>query len=69
VLVAPDEEPAPDSVSTGTRVRAIRDVTLGLCAAGYLALVLFDGVESPLLSLTLIILVARALIQAHARQR
>jgi hypothetical protein len=46
-----------------------RDVTLGLCAVGYLALVLFDDVESPLLSLALIFLVACALIQPHVRHR
>jgi hypothetical protein len=41
------------------------DVALGLCAAAYLALVLFDDVESPLLSMALIFLVAYALIQPH----
>ena len=51
------------------RVRAVRDVTLGLCAAAYLALVLFDDVESPLLSMALIFLVAYALIQPHVRNR
>jgi uncharacterized membrane protein len=45
------------------------DVTLGLCAAAYLALVLFDDVESPLLSLMLIILVAYELIQPHVRSQ
>ena len=45
------------------------DVALGLCAAGYLALVLFDDVESPLLSMALIFLVAYALIQPHVRNR
>ena len=49
------------------RVRAVWDVTLGLCAAAYLALVLFDDVESPLLSMALIFLVAYALIQPHVR--
>ena len=47
------------------RVRAVWDFTLGLCAAAYLALVLFDDVESPLLSMALIFLVAYALIQPH----
>jgi hypothetical protein len=45
------------------------DVTLGLCATAYLAFVLFDDVESPLLSMTLIFLVAYALIQPHMRNR
>jgi len=49
--------------------RGARDITLGLCAAGYLALVLFDDVESPLLSMALIFLVAYALIQPHVRDR
>ena len=51
------------------RVRVAWDVTLGLCAAAYLALVLFDDVESPLLSIALIFLVAYALIQPHVRNR
>ena len=51
------------------RMRVGWDVTLGLCAAGYLALVLFDDVESPLLSLALIILVAYVLVQPHVRSR
>ena len=50
------------------RVRVVWDVTLGLCAAAYLALVLFDDVESPLLSMALIFLVAYALIQPHVRR-
>jgi hypothetical protein len=45
------------------------DVTLGLCAAAYLALVLFGDVESPLLAMALIFLVACALIQPHVRHR
>ena len=45
------------------------DVTLGLCATGYLAFVLFDDVERPLLSMALIFLVAYALIQPHLRNR
>ena len=51
------------------RTRVGWDVTLGLCATGYLALVLFDDVESPLLSLALIILVAYVLVQPHVRSR
>jgi hypothetical protein len=45
------------------------EVTLGLCAAAYLALVLFDDLESPLLSMALIFLVAYALVQPHVRNR
>lgn len=73
VLEVPDEVPgeAPSRASPSGRAgaRVIRDVALGLFATGYLALVLFDGVESPVLSAALIILVARALVQAHAGQR
>ena len=52
-----------------TRARVGWDVTLGLFAAAYLAFVLFDDVESPLLSMALIFLVAHALIQPHVRNR
>jgi hypothetical protein len=45
------------------------DVALGLCATAYLAFVLFDDVESPLLSMALIFLVAYALVQPHVRNR
>ena len=71
VLEVPDAVPdeVPSRASPSGRARVIRDVTLGLFATGYLALVLFDGVESPLLSAALIILVARALVQAHGGQR
>jgi hypothetical protein len=51
------------------RMRVGWDVTLGLCATAYLAFVLFDDVESPLLSMALIFLVAYALIQPHLRNR
>ena len=51
------------------RVRVFWDVTLGLCAAAYLALVLFGDVESPLLSIGLIALVAYELMQPHLRNR
>jgi hypothetical protein len=50
-------------------VQAGWDVALGLFAAAYLALVLFDDIESPLLSMALIFLVAHALIQPHVRKR
>ena len=42
---------------------------LGVCSAAYLALVLFDDVQSPLLSMALIFLVAYELIQPHLRNR
>lgn len=51
------------------RVRMGWDVTLGLCAVAYLAFVLFDDVESPLLSIALIVLVVYALIEPHVRNR
>jgi hypothetical protein len=51
------------------RAQLARDITLGLCGFAYLALVLFDDVQSPLLSMVLIILVAYELIQPHLRSR
>ena len=60
---------ARESESRGVRTHAARDVTLGLCTFAYLTLVLFDDVESPLLSIMLIALVAYALIQPHVRNR
>lgn len=51
------------------RHRLFWDITLGLCAAGYLALVLFDGVESPLFSLALIAVVGYKLVQPRLRNR
>jgi hypothetical protein len=54
--------------ATGSRgIRVGWDLALALCAAAYLALVLFDDVESPLLSMALIFLVAHALVQPHLR--
>ena len=69
--VAPARYRAPDRESDcrGARSQVGRDLTLGLCAIGYLAFVLFDDVESPLLSLVLLFLVAYALIQPHVRNR
>lgn len=58
-----------ESPAAARRIPAAWDVTLGLCAAAYLAFVLFDDVESPLLSIVLIFLVAYALIQPHVRNR
>ena len=63
------QAPTQDSASRRVRVRVVWDVTLGLCAAAYLALVLFGDVESPLLAMALIFLVACALIQPHVRHR
>jgi hypothetical protein len=42
---------------------------LGLCSVAYVVLVLFDDVQSPLLSMALIFLVAYELIQPHLRSR
>jgi hypothetical protein len=44
-------------------------VVLGLGVLGYLALVLFDDVESPLLAMMLIGLVAYELVQSHRARR
>jgi hypothetical protein len=72
VRVAPTPRaatPDRDSESRGAQSQVGRDVTLGLFAIGYLGFVLFDDVESPLLSMALIFLVAYALIQPHVRNR
>ena len=58
-----------EAPTASRRVRVAWDLTLGLCAATYLALVLFDDVESPLLAMALVFLVAYALIQPHVRNR
>ena len=68
-LPAPAEAPTQDFAPRRVRVRVVWDVTLGLCAAAYLALVLFGDVESPLLAMALIFLVAYALIHPHVRNR
>jgi hypothetical protein len=60
---------ATGTSNVGGRVRAYWDLALGVCAVAYLTLVLFDDVESPLLSLALIILVTNALLQPHLRNR
>src|ERR1035441_9555911 len=70
VQVAPSPHArARESESRGVRTHAARDVTLGLCTFAYLAVVLFDDVESPLLSIVLIALVAYALIQPRSEER
>ena len=58
-----------DAHAAEVRARLVKDVTLGLCVSVYLALVLFDNIESPLLSIGLIVLVAYELIQPHMRNR
>jgi hypothetical protein len=64
---APQVRPAQNGGSSGVRTHVAWDVILALCTLGYLALVLFDDVESPLLSLALIAVVAYELIQPHVR--
>jgi hypothetical protein len=51
------------------RAQLAWDVLLGLCSSAYLVLVLFDDVQSPLLSMALIFLVAYELIQPRLRNR
>lgn len=63
-LAAPAE-----TTAESRRARAYWDVALGVFAAAYLAVVLFDDVESPLISLALMILVAHELIRPHMRNR
>jgi hypothetical protein len=66
---APQVRPAQNAGSSGVRTHVAWDVTLALCTLGYLAMVLFDDVESPLLSLALMVVVAYELIQPHVRNR
>ena len=63
------ETPAQDAQAGEVRARLVKDVTLGLGVAAYLALVLFDNIESPLLSIALVVLVAYELVQPHRRNR
>jgi hypothetical protein len=60
---------AYDPTSDGARAQLARDILLGLCSFAYLVLVLFDDMQSPLLSMALIFLVAYELIQPHLRNR
>ena len=62
------ELPAHDPAS-GVRAQIAWDIMLVLCGAAYVVLVLFDDVQSPLLSMALIFLVAYELIQPHLRSR
>jgi hypothetical protein len=72
---AAQRRPSPHGETSGqdahaeVRARLVKDVTLGLCVSVYLALVLFDNIESPLLSIGLIVLVAYELVQPHMRNR
>ncbi len=63
------ELPDQDAHACEVRARLVKDVTLGLGAFAYLALVLFDNIESPLLSIALVVLVAYELVQPHMRNR
>jgi hypothetical protein len=63
------EAEAASAPPVSRRVRAYWDVALGLGAIAYLLFVLFDDVESPLLSLALLILVAHELFEPHVRNR
>ena len=62
------ELPAHDPAS-GVRAQIAWDIMLVLCGAAYVVLVLFDDVQSPLLSMALIFVVAYELIQPHLRSR
>ena len=57
------------SPSKWMRVMLIRDAALALGVSAYLALVLFDDIESPLISLALIILVTYELFRPHLSRR
>ena len=51
------------------RVMLIWDAALAVGVAAYLALVLFDDIESPLISLALIMLVTFELLRPHLNRR
>ena len=68
--------PAPHAEAAGNGFaskraagRLVWGITLCLGASAYVALVLFDDVEGPLLSMALIILLAYELIQPHLSNR
>jgi hypothetical protein len=61
--------PAQDAVGRGLRSQVAWDLLLGLCTSAYLALVLFDDMESPLVAMALIFLVAYELIQRRPKGR
>ena len=60
---------ASGSTSKRTVRRRVWEIALCLGASAYVALVLFDDVEGPLLSMALIILLAYELIQPHLSNR
>jgi hypothetical protein len=47
----------------------IQDVALGVGALGYVLIALFDDVESPLITLLVVVLVAYWLVRPHLRNR
>jgi hypothetical protein len=63
------KSPAQDRADGGLRSQVAWDLLLGLCTSAYLALVLFDDMESPLVAMALVFLVAYELIQPRAKGR
>lgn len=62
--------PAPAAGGSGprrTHSHAIWDIALGVSTAVYLALVLFDDIESPVISILFGVLVTYDLVQPHLR--
>jgi hypothetical protein len=49
--------------------RVVWDVLLGLGGAVYVGLVLFDGIESPLLSVVLIVATGYEMVKPHLSRR
>ena len=66
---SPHAEPPAHDPASSVRAQIAWDIMLVLCGAAYVVLVLFDDVQSPLLSMALIFLVAYELIQPHLRGR
>lgn len=63
------EAAADGSVSKRIARRLLWDIALCLGASAYVAVVLFDDVEGPLLSMALIILLAYELIEPRLSKR
>jgi hypothetical protein len=63
------KSPVQDAVGSGLRSQVALDLLLLVCTSAYLVLVLFDDMESPLVSIALIFLVAYELIQPRAKGR
>jgi hypothetical protein len=63
------ETAANRSASKHTSRRIVWDIALCAGASAYVALVLFDDVEGPLISMALIILLAYELVQPHLGNR